>query len=1080
MTRITTIRRALRCALVAGVCSLAMASAALAQAQTFHVPAGDLKTALDAYIKQSGAQVLYRSEDVKGKATQGAHGSLSQEEALVKILQGSGLSVTTSPNGARLIVKSPQNGAAPAAAHHHEPIQEVVVTGTNIRRAAPAGNTVQMISAEDIAVSGRSTAADFLRELPANFAGGVGTSDNVQGSQDAGSSGANLTGGQGVNLRGLGSLSTLVLINGRRVASSGQFGDFVDISTLAGSGIGRIEVLQDGASAVYGSDAVGGVVNFVMKRGADGLTTTARIGTTTQGGGEEQLFNASYGKSWTGGRLFATYEYNKREAVSASDRDLYNGGDLSYAGGVNWRKFAARASTTANIFSGAATTAGTVAYTVPEGSGTGLTVASLIPATGGMGATYDAWANVDILPAVERHSLFVSWDQNLGDKASLYGDFRYSHRETEYNNGYAVLFGTVPATSPYYITGVTNNFGVVIDDVGLKREAAVDSLAGQIGLRYDLFGDWRLETAYSYSREEQSRYENMLRDANIYDFIPSGSAMVQAPTSTVCALMGVNSSNVGSLSGGGTAAQQYCAALNYETFNPYSSEPLSQTVLNEIMGYADLKYTSWLSEVSAKVDGTLFSLPGGALKMAAGLNYRKEHIDGKLNFNYRSISPVTVPYGTTEREVSAAFVEMAIPVIGKDNALPFVRSFDISAAVRYEHGSGLGGFNTTNPKISFAYVPFKGLTARGSWGTSFHAPPMRFSYDGAQPVPGGNAIFARSDLYVAPCSTTMVTLNGTTGTPGGTGNCTFTALVVSGGAGPTLKPEEAETWTFGLDYAPSFVEGLKLSASYFNIKIDDRIVRIQGGTLPGILSSLFATGTSPYASNIVLNPSSSEVAALMADPRYIGQVGTGTVATSSNVAAVIYATQMNLSSLKMDGLDFSARYRTGSPIGDLGFDVTGTKLFSYDLQAAPGSDYVDYLGKYSSVGNPVPLRAKAGVSLDRGPLKTALTANYVDSYACESGCYVPNSTTGAPVLATTPIKIDAWTTLDLSVRYDLDRFGGWGKGSTVSFNVTNLTDEDPPFIDGGTAVTDSRADPYDAANATVIGRTVALTFTKRW
>src|SRR5690606_15198681 len=137
----------------------------------------------------------------------------------------------------------------------------------------------------------------------------------------------------------------------------------------------------------------------------------------------------------------------------------------------------------------------------------------------------------------------------------------------------------------------------------------------------------------------------------------------------------------------------------------------------------------------------------------------------------------------------------------------------------------LGNFSTFNPKLGFSFKPVDSFTLRGSWGTSFHAPPMRFMYDGVQPVAGGNGAFLRSNLYTAPCNTTMVPLNGVVGTPGGTGNCSFTAIVVSGGAGPSLKPEEARTWTLGFEFSPLDLPGLKIGASYFNLKVDDRIVR---------------------------------------------------------------------------------------------------------------------------------------------------------------------------------------------------------------------------------------------------------------
>lgn len=960
-------------------------------------------------------------------------------------------------------------------------VEEITVTGTNIRGVELVGNAVQVIGPEEVIASGKATLSDFLRELPANFAGGVATADNVQGSQDASSAGSNMTGGQGVNLRGLGALSTLVLVNGRRVAAAGQFGDFVDLSNVPLAAIERIEVLLDGASAVYGSDAVGGVVNVILKRRDDGFNSSVRLGTMTQGGGTQTQVSQTWGTSWERGGVLLGYEFNDQQRVRSSDRDVYNGGDFSDRGGVNWRRASARAGTAANLFSSGAAGNGTVAYSVPGGAGTGLTVGSLVPASGGVGNTYNPWGNLDILPEMQRHSVFASFEHSLTDSVQLYGDARYTQRKGDYNLGYAVLYGTLPSTNPYYIPGITNNFGVVLDDFGLKREVGVDSYAANLGALFELAGDWRAEANVSWSQEDQNRRGNSLRNGNIYDFVASGTSLVNAPTSTDCALSGLNSTNISSVAGGGTAAQRYCAALNYTPFNPYSTEPVSAAVLDQIIGYEDVNFKSWLAQASFKVDGSLFDLPGGAVQLATGMDYRKEHMSGELDFNWRSITDSHVPYGATERDVTSAFVEAAVPIVSASNALSWVRELSLSLAARHERISGLGSYETTNPKFGVNFKPVDSLTLRGSWGTSFHAPPMRFMYTGMQPVGGGNAITTQPSFRTAPCNTTIVPLNGVVGTPGGTGQCSFTAMVVSGGAGPDLKPEEAETWTVGFDFAPTALPGLRVGASYFHLLVDDRIVRIQGGTLPSILAELFATGTTPYINSLSINPDISEVQALMNDPRYLGQSGVGPLQTAEDVVMIIYATQSNLATLKMDGVDFNVSYSLPTErAGTFDFFVRGTSLMSYDIKGTPASGYDDQLGSYSSLGNPVKLRTQQGLSWSYGALRTSLTVNYVDSYECKVGCYVASGANAAPVLATSPVKIDSWTTLDLNVSYDLDRFGGAFNGLRVGLAASNVTDEAPPFVNGGTAVNDAIADPYDVANATVVGRVVALTFNKRW
>lgn len=1096
-----------------GIWALPTLADDFAREATFNISVQPLSSALLQFADQSRIQVLTSSTDLRSCQTKGVHGQLSARDALATLLSGTGLvfrevgeaTVTIAPDAkagvsclnsasqdAALVPASAgrvggslgssgdqaagSTGQAGAEGEAHQQITEIVVTGTHIRDTVLIGSAIQTIGADAIAKSGKATVAELLRELPMNFAGGVATGDNNRGGQDSTSSGSNLTGGSGVNLRGLGALSTLVLVDGRRVAASGQFGDFVDVANIPAAAIERIEILPDGASAVYGSDAVGGVVNFILKRDLEGLHTLARFGTTTQGGGDDFTASAVWGSHWDGGRIVLGYEYNDRGRVAARDRGVQ--GDLSARGGVNWPLYTRRVGSAANIFSGSASFSGNVAYTVPPGSGVGLTVDQLVPATDGIGNTSNPWDGWDILPEMTRHSLFINTDQDIGDRVNVHGSARFTRRDGTYRTGYTDLTGAVPATSPYYIAGINNQFSVLVDDVLTQRDVSVNSFAADAGVRVDLGGDWALDFTVSHSREEQQRKSMLERDANIEGRILSAAGYsVAAPNSVACSLMGLNAANIGSIAAP-TTAQTYCAALDYATFNPYSTEPLSAAVLSQLIGYESLQFTSWVTQGTLKADGTLFDLPGGPVKAAVGIDLRKEHIDGFLDFNYRSIKPLAQPYGATQRSVNAGYAELAVPIVGDGNSVAGVRALDLSLAIRYEETSGLGDYSSTNPKFGIRYKPLDSLTLRASYGTSFHSPPMRFAYNGPQPVTGGNAIFTTPAFWTAPCDTTLVTLNGFSGTPGSsTGSCSFTAAIVSGGAGPGLKPEEADTWTVGLDFNPESLPGLRLGASYYNLSVDNRLVRITSSALPNILANYFATGSSPYGNSLDFNPDAATVAALFTDPRFIGHQGPGTPAAQADIAAIIYATQTNLASLKTDGLDLSASYMFDTRLGTFELFANGTLVLSYELQGSPGEPFVDKLGIYDGASNPLRFKSKQGIAFTRGPLQAVATLNYTDDYVCKAGCYVPGPG-GVPTVNTEPFKIDSWLTLDLQVGYRFEQTQGLLADAGVSLSVTNVFDKDPPFLDTGSFVLGSAAEPYDSANANILGRTIALTLTK--
>lgn len=209
----------------------------------------------------------------------------------------------------------------------------IVVTGTHIRGALAAGANVDIYDSKDIERSGYATVQEFISALPQNFQGGGGSEDFSEG----GLTGSNVLGGSSVNLRGLGSDSTLVLINGRRPPTSGLRSDFVDISTIPQTAIARIEILPDGASALYGSDAVGGVVNFILRKDFDGAETRLRYGLATDGNVDEVRVAQALGRSWEGGHFLVGYEFYRREHLKYTDRSFTSTFDLRPIGGLDRR-----------------------------------------------------------------------------------------------------------------------------------------------------------------------------------------------------------------------------------------------------------------------------------------------------------------------------------------------------------------------------------------------------------------------------------------------------------------------------------------------------------------------------------------------------------------------------------------------------------------------------------------------------------------------------------------------------------------------------------------------------------------------
>ena len=329
----------LQCALAMAALSGLAPAAAIAQspgianrpALSTAIAPMPLKQALAKFTAQTGLKFVYASQLLAGVQSPGAPAGLSPEAALSRLLQGTGLTYRyLSANTITLTKAERSPTAAPARADHAPAapatpppvtdLETMVVTGTNIRDVAPTGTSVFVIDAEDIRRSGYSGTEQVLQALPQNFRGGQAGATADVNMSIGGQRGFNTTAGSGVNLRGLGTTATLVLINGRRIAATSA-GTFTDISLIPIDAIERIEILADGASAIYGADAVAGVVNIILKRNYDTAETRLTYGSTTSGGRDEVRVSHSFGRRWDTGSLMLSADYLRQGALMADERE---------------------------------------------------------------------------------------------------------------------------------------------------------------------------------------------------------------------------------------------------------------------------------------------------------------------------------------------------------------------------------------------------------------------------------------------------------------------------------------------------------------------------------------------------------------------------------------------------------------------------------------------------------------------------------------------------------------------------------------------------------------------------------------
>jgi outer membrane receptor protein involved in Fe transport len=311
----------------------------------FNLPAQPLADSIRAVAREAQLNVVVNDALIAGKLAPAFRERATAEEALGFLLRDTGLvwerysekgirvgRATEAGEGVNSDDPQQDKGfksaaaqttgdsapASPSSEGEADKLTEIIVTGTHIRGATNPASPVRSYTRDEVDLSGVGNVQQFVRRLPQNFNGGA--SDETVGSLAGGGSSQNSVGASGINLRGLGSEATLVLVNGHRLAPANVYGNFTDISMIPVTAVDRVEVVSDGASAIYGSDAVGGVINFVLRRDFEGAETRLRYGATSDGGGSEIQVGQTLGRSWDGGGALLSYEYLDRDPIEASDR----------------------------------------------------------------------------------------------------------------------------------------------------------------------------------------------------------------------------------------------------------------------------------------------------------------------------------------------------------------------------------------------------------------------------------------------------------------------------------------------------------------------------------------------------------------------------------------------------------------------------------------------------------------------------------------------------------------------------------------------------------------------------------------
>ncbi|OYX17299.1 MAG: TonB-dependent receptor [Sphingomonadales bacterium 32-67-7] len=828
--------------------------------------------------------------------------------------------------------------ATPALAQEEAPAteaqaaeQDIVVTGSRIRGIDPVGSAVIAIDSDQIMEEPVTSTNDILRRVPQVVSLGA---NRAGGSAQNGA--ANATRGAGINLRGLSTNATLLLYDGKRLPPQGTQGQFTDPSAIPSIALGRIEVVADGTSAVYGSDAVAGVVNLILRKDFSGIEVRGRYGITEADYYEAQAA-VLLGHKWDSGWIMAAGEYAKNNNLFGSELDFYTSDNRS-RGGRDLRG--------TNCAPGTIV-AGGVNYAIPAAGVTPGTVGSLVAGTRNLCEFRDI---AQVIPDQERWSGVAALSQEITDGIRIFADGFYSRRSG------TLLFNptanaNVPSTNPFFVSPVPGATSVTVQTTFLGATGALpnpywaSTWNASAGVEADLFGDFQGTVYYAQGRSEE-----------VADRRRSGI-------------------NAGALN---AALADTNPATSLNVFGG-PNNPATLAAITD--NYFVITGRTRLEVINAQMNGSLFAIPGGNVRIAVGGEHRVEYTYTDLFIGRSAAANHVTDDGS--RNVDAIFAELFVPIVGADNAAPGLERLNLSLALRHENYSDFGG--TTNPKIGVTYSPWTGLVLKGTYGTSFRAP----TFTEVSTVGGGAGLY-------------FDTLPGPSGNQIGIG--------IAGG-NPDLKPEQATTWSFGVDVAPVALPGFTASLNYFRIDYTDQIQALRG--TPGLLTNPI------YSQFVQFNPTPTQISALVNSGLPINAA-----INQSLVTFIADGRRQNLGTSLFRGLDFTAAYRWNWGGVDLDAGIQGTYVLDYLFEAVPGAGLVDVL---DTIGFTQKFRTQADIGAKVGGFKSRLTWNHLNGYT---------NTTSTVVRA-----VSNYDTFDLLVGYDFtDRIN-------LSLDVRNLFNEDPPFVD---------------------------------
>ena len=941
--------------------------------------------------------------------------------------------------------------------------ERVTVTGSYIPTAEEVtASPLDTVTSADVNRSGQQDVLTTLQTRNPDFVG-AGNLGNTNANIAAGST----LGGSVIQIRGL---PTLVLFENRRIADSAAISigsQFTDVNLFPAALISKIDVLKDGASALYGSDAIGGVVNIFLKDDFRGAELGFRYGTAVEEAVAERRGYAIAGVGNDTTQIMVGMQYYEIDPLFERQREFskLDGGVTTTFGGVGRdnqggaTKFYLMNGTDPRNYNAIGINSpfqvgvlpGSVPLPPPAGANPGQY--ALIPQayTQVPQATitsFDLSTKPNSTLDQQRTNINTSFSHQIfGKQLELFGNMMYANNHSEsflnaqpLSNGTGVIilgsFRVDPATGTTVIpenrgpAAMWNPFMESIDSNSLSgryrlfannRYQTNPRIFTQTanfyrflgGLRGQINPDWNFETAAFYSRYQIEYINRNLVNANVLNAMIAGRDLDGNPI----------------------------PALDFFARQPVGTAPnqISQEQFDTIFGANFRTLDSFQRVFDARITGLPFSLPAGKVGFAVGGEYR---VEGFKVADSPEIFVGSVPIGqiNVKRDIESVYTELSIPIVSSAMKVPLIYNLELGLAGRYDHYQGVSE-DAKVPKVTLRYQPIPDLTLRSTFSNSFIAPNL-FQTNG--PTSTG--------------FTTTITLNGHV----------QDQAQVQTGSNPDLVPSTAQAITAGLVYSPKFVPGLTITADYFRT-LQQLIVSTLGSTL--ILTDVEANGPgSPYASLVAFN-------------NFPGQPNAHGVTAAhqldGNLASVfVLDTNRNIGAISIEGWDLSARYNMDLRTwGQLELGINAVVFTRYDQKQTPQSHYFNLQGLDFPEGGGAAPDYKLTFLLEYrlGGLTYSANANYIPELLNAVGADPSTDD------QSTYDVIDDYFAVNMRLSYEFGK--GYveptapvteskdGKntvpgaattswytrllnGTTLAVGCNNIFDRDPPFVNGANSATD--------------------------